>query len=241
MRKNILKNMAQKITLSVTKKEQLNKNIYVVTFKLVSPPTITFTSGQNMMLMIGPGVNRTMSIASPPSSNTELVMVHDISPMGPGSKWTIGLKVGDAAIVVAPTGGALSFIDSPRKKVMVATGTGVAPFRSMILDARYQNIVLYWGLRHEDDIYWKEEFENRLPFHLILSQPTESWQGLKGHVTEHVIANEFKTPGRSPFGHLPGDQIEFYLCGNKAMIEDVRAKLLEQNVPQEQIKSELFF
>lgn len=222
--------MAAKITVEVIKKEQVTEKVYFVTFKLVDPPTIDFRAGQNMMLMISPGVNRTMSIASPPSEKNELLMVHDVSPRGPGSKWTLGLKVGDKATIVAPTGGILSFIDSPWKKVMIATGTGIAPFHSMILDKPTLPMVLYWGMRFETDIYWKDEFETVLPFHLALSKPSKNWKGLRGHVTEHVLENE-KDMQNS----------EFYLCGNKAMIEELRTKLLERNVPKEQIKTELFY
>lgn len=232
--------MAQKISLTVAKKEQLTKDIYLVTFHLVSPPTITYNAGQNMMLMIAPGVNRTMSIASPPSAASDLVMVHDVSPMGPGSKWTVGLKVGDPATIVAPTGGALSFLSTQKRKVLVATGTGVAPFHAMISDyvekAQVQPVVLYWGLRFEEDVYWKNELDAlaakapSFTWRLILSKPTDAWQGERGHVTEHVLESE-KDMQNS----------EFYLCGNKAMIEEVRTKLLEQHVPKEQIKSELFF
>lgn len=220
--------MAQKITLEVVKKEQVTEKVYFVTFRLIDPPAIDFRAGQNMMLMIGPGINRTMSIASPPNNNNELLMIHDISPMGPGSKWTLGLTVGDKATIVAPTGGALSFIETPKKKVMVATGTGIAPFHSMILEARYSDLELYWGLRYENDMYWQEEFQNRLPFYLILSKPLDTWKGLRGHVTEHVLANA-------------STEHEYYLCGSKVMIEEVQMKLLERNVPKEQIKTELFY
>lgn len=235
--------MAQKITLEVVKKEQVTPHVFFVTFRLVSPPAIEFRAGQNMMLMIAPGVNRTMSIASPPSEKNEVLMIHDVSPMGPGSKWTLGLQTGDSATIVAPTGGALSFVPTQRKKVMVATGTGVAPFHAMILD--YVNgadhetttpLVLYWGLRHEEDVYWKEEFDRISSLHpfftwrLILSKPGEGWSGLRGHVTEHVITQE-TNPETS----------EFYLCGNKAMIEEVTGALLGHNVPKEQIKTELFY
>lgn len=235
--------MAQKITLEVSKKEQVTEKVFFVTFRLLSPPSIDFRAGQNMMLMISPGVNRTMSIASPPSQKSELLMIHDVSPMGPGSQWTIALKVGDRATIVAPTGGTLSFIESPRKKIMVATGTGIAPFRAMILD--YMNkgtvspqvpLVLYWGLRFESDIYWKEELDRiaalnpLLTWRLILSRPTDAWQGDRGHVTEHVLKSEQEM-----------QTSEFYLCGNKAMIEEVRQALLARHVPNEQIKTELFY
>ncbi len=231
--------MAQKISLEVIKKEKVTEKVFFITFRLVSPPTISFKAGQNMMLMVAPGVNRTMSIASPPSAN-EILMVHDVSPMGPGSKWTERLAVGDTATIVAPTGGALSFVDSSKKKVMIATGTGIAPFRGMIIDRlsrdEHAPLVLYWGQRYETDIYWKEEFDLIASQHpsfswkLILSKPTDAWQGLKGHVTEYVLQNEHDM-----------QTSEFYLCGNKGMIEEVRTKLQEQGVPQAQIKTELFY
>lgn len=232
----LIDDMAQKITVEVIKKEQVTEKVFFVTFRLVTPPAIDFRAGQNMMLMVSPGINRTMSIASPPSQKNEVLMIHDVSPMGPGSQWTLGLKVGDSATIVAPTGGSLSFIPSSKKKVMIATGTGVAPFHSMMLDKPNLSMVLYWGLRYETDVYWKEEFDRISSFHpnftwhQVLSKPSDSWRGLRGHVTEHVLEREKNMP-----------ESEFYLCGNKAMIEEVRTKFLEQNVPKEQIKTELFY
>lgn len=232
--------MAQKISLAVISKDLVAKDIYVVTFRLIDPPTISFHAGQNMMLMVAPGVNRTMSIASPPTSSNELLMVHDVSPMGPGSKWTLGLKVGDNATIVAPTGGALVPLSTTKRKVFIATGTGIAPFRAILLDAFSNHsqipMTLYWGLRYQEDVYWKNDFDllaqNRDTFtwHLVLSKPPSDWQGLTGHVTEHVMELE-----------KDFSDSEYYLCGNKAMIEEVRTKLLGKNVPKEQIKSELFF
>lgn len=231
--------MAQKITLEVSAKEKVTEKVYFVTFRPISPTEFSYKAGQNMMLMIAPGVNRTMSIASAPTSN-EILMVHDVSPMGPGSQWTLGLKVGDQATIVAPTGGALSFVDSPKKKVMIATGTGIAPFHSMIIDRlahdTHAQLALYWGQRYEADVYWKDEFDRIAREHpsflwkQILSKPTEAWQGPKGHVTEHVLQDERDVQNS-----------EFYLCGNKGMIEEVRARLIEQGVPAIQIKTELFY
>ncbi len=232
--------MAQKFTAEVIQKDPLTPHTYFVTFKLLEPSTLTFRAGQCMMLMCGAGVNRTMSIASVPSNTSEISMVHDISPMGPGSKWTLGLHLGDKVNFVAPTGVFFFDENSPRKKVFVATGTGIAPFCSMIKDYLDRNgdaqIELYWGLRFEEDRFWTDILDGlyeRYPnfrWHQILSRPPEHWQGLTGHVTEHVLHSD---------KDLSVD--EYYLCGNKQMIEDVRGKLIAQNVPKDQIKSELFY
>jgi len=236
--------MAQKFTAEVIKKEKVSSKVYLVTFKLLSPAAISFKAGQNMMLMISTGVNRTMSIASPPSEKNTLLMAHDTSPHGPASLWTEQLKVGDPATFVAPTGGVLSLLDTNKRKVLIATGTGIAPFRSMILDKlsaiSSQSsdclMVLYWGLRREEDVFWNEEFDelqklfSNFSWRLIYSKPSESWKGDRGHVTEYVMNNEKDM-----------ENSEFYLCGNKAMVSEMNAKLLERNVPKEQIKTELFY
>lgn len=246
--------MAQKFTAEVIKKEKVSSKVYCVTFKLISPQIIEFKAGQNMMLMISEGVNRTMSIASPPSESGTVLMAHDISPQGPASLWTEQLKIDDPATFIAPTGGVLSLLPTNKKKVLIATGTGIAPFRSMILDklsvishsprlssgeagqSSDCSIILYWGLRYEEDVFWKEEFDSLQSLHqnfswrLIYSKPSENWTGDRGHVTEYVMDNEKEM-----------ENSEFYLCGNKAMVSEVSAKLLERNVPKEQIKTELFY
>lgn len=236
--------MAQKIQLEVKKKEQVTEKTFFVTFRCIDPSKIEFRAGQNMMLMIAPGVNRTMSIASPPQQKHELLMVHDVSPMGPGSKWTMGLAVGDRVTIIAPTGGMLSLTESTRRKVLVATGTGIAPYHAMVLDyiARHQKpetrspIALYWGVRHEHDVYWKEEFDRIADAHeffswqLVLSKPGNTWKGNVGHVTEYVL-----------HGESPYTDREFYLCGNKAMIDELHTALIDCAVPKEHIKTELFY
>lgn len=242
--------MAQKFEAQVIKKEKVSSKVYCVTFQLLTPSTISFKAGQNMMVMMGKGVNRTMSIASPPSENNTLLMAHDTSPKGPGSLWTEGLKAGDTATFMAPTGGVLSLLQTTKRKVLIATGTGIAPFRSIIMDklsvvslpaqAGRQSsdcsIILYWGLRYEEDLFWGEEFDvlqkkfSNFSWRLIYSKPSENWTGDTGHVTEYVLENEKNM-----------ENSEFYLCGNKAMVGEVSAKLLERNVPKEQIRMELFY
>lgn len=225
----------QQCTAIIESKEQLTKNVYLVNFKLQNPPNISFLAGQTISLHVGEGLNRSMSIASVPADHAHILMVHDISPMGPGSKWTLAHNVGDTGTFMAPLG--IFLLDrSPRKKVFVATGTGIAPFRSMLLAGIDAPCTVYWGLRYEEDIYWREEFEQlariypKFTFNLILSKPTDRWGGLRGHVTEHVLAQETNM-----------QESEFYLCGNKEMVRDVDTKLIERGVPKAQIYKELYF
>ena len=230
----------QKYQAIIEKKEQLTEFVYLLTFKLVNPTDIAFLAGQTFMLNVAPGINRTMSISSAPSEKQTILMCHDVSPNGPASKWTLAKSVGDQATFMAPLGMFTLDTQSNRRKIFVATGTGIAPYRSMLLDYLLGNgtddITLYWGMRHEEDLYWVSEFQElsmkypNFRFVICLSQPSQSWSGARGRVTAHVVQEELNI-----------ERSDVYLCGNQLMIKDIEAQLVEKNVPIHQIFKELYF
>ena len=83
--------------------------------------------------------------------------------------------------------------------VFIAAGTGIAPFRSMLHwllaeDERHHGhqFWLLFGARREQDIYYREEFEQLADehdnFHFLptLSRAAAEWTGLRGYVQEHL-------------------------------------------------------
>lgn len=234
---------SQLFTAKLGYKKKVSSKVYVERFDLVEPKEISFLSGQTVMLKVAAGINRSMSIASPPSEKNSILVAHDVSPMGPYSQWTINAKVGDTMEFMGPLGNFIAYKpacrrgrESPRRKIFVATGTGIAPFRSMILDMPSEPMMLYWGLRHEEDIFWQKEFEElshtypNFQFVLTLSQPTTLWVGKQGHACDHVFAEEKNLP-----------DADFYLCGNKDMVNEMRTRLSAAGVPNAQVKFELFY
>lgn len=224
---------------------------HVAKLKLVDPKEMQFTAGQYVICKIGPPKgNHTLSIASAPNSDGTIELLQSVAPMGEGSKWLLGLKPGDPVQMLGPLGKFVLQKESLRPKVFVATGCGIAPLRAMIFEElngqrtinnnqgtiNNKQMTLFWGLRHEEDVFWKEEFEslavNHPNFHsmITLSQPTESWKGVRGRVTEHVM-KDIETLKNS----------DFYLCGNRQMIVDIRGLLADNGVHPEQIFTETFF
>lgn len=214
--------------------------MYLERYQLMGPTEITFFAGQTVMLYVAPNINRSMSIASSPDEKTSITLIHDVSPMGPYSQWALSAKVGDPMSFMGPLGIFVVDRESTRKKVFVATGSGIAPFYSMTRDylthGGTDDLTLYWGLRHEEDVFWQKEFEGlaqqfaNFRFVLTLSQPTDAWQGDRGHVQDHILADEKNLTGT-----------DFYLCGNRDMVRDMKAKLAAAQVPAVQVKSELFY
>jgi CDP-4-dehydro-6-deoxyglucose reductase len=214
--------------------QKLTDTVYEFTFSFLDETPIQFQAGQYGTVIIDGATRRQYSFCSDPRETSTVQMVIDTKPMGPGSVYFLSKKVGDAIQMIAPLG-VFIMTPSPRKKILIATGTGIAPLKSMILDAPHDvPMVLYWGLRHEEDMYWQEEFSGfaashpHFSYHLILSKPQEAWTGKTGHVTEYVTQEQDLS------------QADFYLCGNKEMIRDIKQMLLAHTVSEEQIKTELF-
>ncbi len=230
----------QKFSAVLSEKEKISARVYRAVFTLKEPSVITFRPGQNLMIYVAEGINRAISIGSPPQETTALTIYYDVMPGGPGSKWMLERQVGDTALFMAPLGVFSFDAESTRKKVFVATGTGIAPFRSMILDYLAKGgttpLEIFWGLRHEEDIFLATEFARlaethpNFSFHITLSQPSEQWQGMRGRVTAHIY---------SEVGDLKN--CDFYLCGAGQMVSEVIPQLESLGVPRSQIKTELFY
>jgi len=248
----------------ISEKNQLTSTIYHVRFSLPLSQTLLFTPGQYATVVIDSKIRRQYSFCSDPYHTKEFEMVIDVAPMGPGSKFFLEKAVGDTVAFLGPLG-TFRLADTPMKKVLIATGTGIAPFRSMLLnevlrssflvpskgydelsfttkeltknkELTTRNFSLYWGLRHEEDMYWDKELKDLVgqlvgfQYFMSLSKPSEKWTGLVGHVTDHVLKQEHNW-----------EMTEFYLCGNRSMIDEMMQKLSAHNVKKEQIKTDLFY
>ena len=128
-----------------------------------------------------------------------------------------------------------------RDLVFICTGTGIAPFRSMIWDIYlrqipHRKIHLIFGARYEKDILYRKEFETfekLLPsfkFDVALSRETD-WKGSKGYV--HNIYTEGYRKKRT--------NVDFYICGWSNMIDDAVAKLIiDLGYDKSQVHYELY-
>lgn len=214
--------------------EKLTPFVYEFTLSFPDHAPLHFHAGQYGTVIINASTRRQYSFCSSPTQIDAIHFVIDIKPMGLGSVYFLERKVGDTIQMLSPLG-TFTVIPSPRKKIMIATGTGIAPIKSMILDTiTTAPIQLLWGLRHEEDMYWHEEFTSfsrtypTFSYMVTLSQPADSWTGTRGRVTDYMKDIENK------------QEHDYYLCGNKQMIQDVQTHLLAHGVPEGHIKTELF-
>jgi CDP-4-dehydro-6-deoxyglucose reductase len=208
-------------------------------FEVPEVEKFTFVPGQfvsmNQMVVINQQekkITRAYSIASAPSETNRFELCLNLVHEGVLSPRLFEMKPGDT-VDIRPPLGMFVLRHPPRDAVFIATGTGIAPFRSILkaqLNERSQAFTLIFGVRHESHLMYREEFEEmarKFPhfrFLPTLSRPTESWIGRSGHVQAHL---------QEAIGERR--DVDVFLCGLKLMVDDVRNMLKEVGFDRKQI------
>ena len=217
-------------TAVCTDVKKLTSDVYEVRFE--KPKDLTFTAGQYLLFQVPLLENpsdiqpRAYSIASAPEED-DLLFIIKLTPGGRFSRFlTDELKPGTSMQMQGPIG---RFVlkDDAEPLLFVATSTGIAPFRSMIVSMMKKEdsrtVDLLFGVRSEADRFWMEELEKlselhpKFSYEVTLSQPSSSWTGLKGRVQE-VLQNLY------PEG-IAG--MNLYACGNPGMTLELKKLSLE--------------
>ena len=214
-----------RFTAKVIGLRQLTHDVRQIDFDLLEPPEIRFKAGQFISFDVpdhrtGRTVTRPYSIASSPSSTKTVSLLLNLVPEGPGSTYLFSLREGVETRFAGPAGNFYLREDPGRDVLFVATGTGIAPIRSMLLANadRVQpgRTTVFWGLRSQRDLYYVDELARLtrdLPgsSHVItLSRPEPGWEGPTGRVTT-LIERQIHDVKR----------LAVYLCGNSGMITEV--------------------
>jgi Na+-transporting NADH:ubiquinone oxidoreductase subunit F len=146
------------------------------------------------------------------------------------------LKKGEELLLYGPYGDFFLRESKDRGILMIATGSGLAPMKSILHQIEAEKIeretTLLFGARTRDDLYYFNELkglEKRIEnFHFIptLSRPadTDKWDGEKGRVTDLIEKN---IPEKAP--------LDAYLCGSPKMIESCMDILLMKGIPEKHI------
>ncbi len=212
----------------------LTHDVREIELRLTEPPAIAFKAGQFVSFEVGrDALNRTIvrpySIASPPSQSERPLLLLNLVQGGPGSTYLFSLRVGDETQFKGPTGAFYLRDDPARDILFVATATGIAPLRSMLYALSERGfprpVTLYWGLRSQRDLYYKDDLEALASAHpnfsfiTTLSRPEDGWTGERGRVTPLVEARIASV-----------QNLAVYLCGNEGMIKDVTAVLQKKGL-----------
>lgn len=189
----------------------------------------------------GEELTRAYSIASPPADNSRFALCLNRVQDGFMSNFLCDMKEGEQISCQGPFG---DFILRPplRDTIFIATGTGIAPFRSILhwlladpTRHHSRSFFLLFGSRTEKDIYYHQEFlqlaaeHANLDYLPTLSRGGPEWKGLRGYVQEHV-------PG---IVHGRAEMIA-YICGLDKMIKANRELLKGMGWDRKSIRYEKY-
>ena len=155
-------------------------------------------------------------------------------------------SVGDPINIKGPKGKFL-LQDDGRRAVFVASGTGLAPFISLIETLRDRGetryVVLLPGASHEHDLAWRQaltdlEQGGEFPLRYVptLSRPQDNpgWPGCAGRV-ETLVESQLDEHELTP------ETATIYVCGNPEMITAVEEIAAARGFPSEQVRKELYW
>ena len=191
----------------------------------------TFVPGQWTNLFLpqpsGEPLRRAYSIASPPRADRHIDLAVTRVEGGPGSTLLHALEPG-ATLTISDAQGVFTLDPPTRPVLMIGTGTGVAPLRSMLASLRASppahRFALLFGVRTAGDVLYGDDLAalaaewRGFELHPTLSRPGSDWRGKTGHVQAHVAA----------LMQALGGDCDVYVCGLNRMVGDVRKMLREE-------------
>ena len=211
------------------------------TFALTGPKQFGFVAGQFISLHLernGADDVRAYSLASAPADDSRFDLCLNRVPGGYFSNYLCDLTP-SAEIVFEGPYGFFTPRQPLRDSVLVATGTGIAPIRGMLQDifrrGTDRQLWLVFGVRYPETILYRQEWQElaaRHPnFHFwpTLSRGPAEWPGRRGYVQEHTERLVAERP-----------DLDVYLCGLKAMVDDLRARLKARRFGRKQIRYEKY-
>ncbi len=246
--------LTEKITrpLTVEKKIIETSEACSLVFKIPNDLKTDFIyrPGQFVTLFLpikGEEIKRSYSLSTSPFVDQEFKITVKKIPGGRASTHLMDeVQVGDVLRVTPPAG---QFFQPPKHTgavhyILFAGGSGITPLFSIlksVLFANEQNRVsLLYANRFYDHVIYKNELEqlqkkysSRLNVQHLLTQPPESFAGLKGRLTRETFAAFYSTLQTT-------HPMECYLCGPVGFMQTAREQILAKGLEADRIHIESF-
>lgn len=227
--------MAQWHTATVTRRIDWNSHLFTLVFRC--PEFRGFVAGQFAKLGVrtedGKVLSRPYSLVNAPDSEELEVLAVPVED-GQLSPQLQLLNDGDALEVMAPATGFLTLEEVPQADTlwMLATGTGVGPFISILRDnqvwRQYTNVVLVYAARKAEDLAYPELINQTLAdhsdqFHFVPIVSRETPEGvLNGRIPTLLAEDAIQQQVGLT---VDAESSQVMLCGNPDMIQDTMVVL----------------
>jgi ferredoxin--NADP+ reductase len=205
-----------------------NKQIAPNAFLLSIKRDFNFIAGQVIGITTHNSIApRLYSICS--GINDPLIKIlYTIKPGGELTPKLSELKCGNTIYINMPSG---KFLSTNEPAYWIASGTGIAPFVSMLMSGDHKNKKLIHGSRTFDHFYFADMFVNYFGNNYI--------RCCSGEFNENTYHGRL-TNYLSEANYLPQMQM-YYICGSAEMVVETRDILIGKGIPYNNIASEIYF
>ena len=222
--------------------QRATDDVMILGLKLPANERLQFLAGQYLEFLLKDGSRRSFSMGNAPHDDALLELHVRHVPGGQFTDHVFGkMKERDILRFEGPQGTFFLREDSGKPIVLVASGTGFAPIKSIIEHALHKDIrrpmTLYWGGRRPKDLYKNALAEGwaaqgRITYVPVISDalPEDAWSGRTGFVHRAVMQD---------FPDLSGHQV--YACGVPIMVDSARRDFTTQcKLPEEEFYADSF-
>ena len=224
-------------------------------FQTNRPPSFRFQSGEFAMIGLadndGKAITRAYSIASP-HWDDYLEFYSIIVPDGPLTLRLRHIQIGDDIILRPKTTGTLNLarLRDGKRLYLLATGTGFAPFASLIRDPetyeRFDEVILVHGCRAITDLGYSQKIVADSRAHPLIGEMVTA----QLHYVPSVTRENFTQTGRITtlladgklastlaLPPLDADFDRIMICGSIGLNQDIAAQLLAKNFQEGNLSS----
>lgn len=234
-------------TLIVTQSQNITHNVLQLTFKREDGEALAYIPGQFITIHFeheGETLRRSYSIANPPRENAEIDIAAAHFPGGPGTEYLFSLKPGDKVTTTGPFGRLILREEQPKRYILVATGTGITPFCTMLpelarrIEEEGAHVDVLLGVQRRQDLLYGADLmrfahaHTQFTFHACYSREESECEG--DHECKGYVQTQLETLNVNPETDV------VYLCGNPSMIDDVFNYLKEKAFSPAQIRREKY-
>lgn len=175
-------------------------------------------------------LKRSYSVATISEKSTAIEFAASYIKDGPGSEFLFRLKPGEELQSSGPSGRLVLREETPARYIFVATGTGVTPYRSMLMQLHQRfteqpdlQVVLLLGVRSREELLYGEDFidfaQQHPQFLFMPHYSRETPDDLKSFERCGYVQSVFDELNVNPIKDV------VYLCGNPNMIDEAFAQL----------------
>lgn len=212
----------------------------VKSVRFEKPRGFSYLAGQYVVLILGGSSDPMKKPFTLSSSPTEGFLEITKKLTGhPFSNALAALNPGDKVSINGPYGD-FTFLEEYKNIGMLSGGIGITPLRSMIkylVDKKLNtSIILLYSNRSENDIAFKEELEDsqkqnpNIKIIDTITRPGPDWKGVTGRINAEMIKK-----------YIPDyRERTFFTCGPSIMVDSMVSLLQELEIPEKQIKREIF-